>query len=250
MADPGLDLKALAEQFVTEITDSLAYFTENPPQFEVTELKNKVSIRPAQQEGKPAVIPLQLQGKTFLGLVVQFDCIWDSRNKFLAVERSTFEVRPLANKRGDPLFRVDYVREQSKDLPCSHIHVHAHRDEFTHRLGHAGEKSRHSRRRVKRSFSEIPKVSEFHFPTGGPRFRPCLEDVLETLRVEFGLDVDNNLWSNHLRKVRAKWRRIQTAAVVRDSPQTAIDVLVKEFGLPLPEDWTPPDGKMDKLIMS
>lgn len=250
MATPGLDLKHLTNTFVNELVVSLSFFVDPAPQFEVTELKEKISIRHTKQSGISEVMPLKVDGKVFLGLEARFDCIWDSRHTSLAIERSSFEVRPLANKRGDPLFRVDYEREQNKDYPTSHIHVHAHRDEFTHRLGHAGQGSRPSRRRINRELTDIPKVSEFHFPTGGSRFRPCLEDILEALRVEFGLDVDNSAWSEHLKETRAKWRRVQTAAAVRDCPQAAIDVLVKDFGLVLPDGWVTPPEKVDKLTTS
>ena len=34
----------------------------------------------------------------------------------------------------------------------------------------------------------MPQFSDLHIPLGGPRYRPCLEDLLEFLIVEFGLD--------------------------------------------------------------
>jgi len=94
------------------------------------------------------------------------------------------------------------------------------------------------------------RLSSFHFPTGGHRFRPSLEDVLEVLRVEFDLDVDNSSWAPHLRNTREKWRRVQTAAAVRDCPEEALKVLVNELGMPLPTGWACPETDIQKLVRS
>jgi hypothetical protein len=67
-------------------------------------------------------------------------------------------------------------------------------------------------------------MQDVHFPVGGPRFRPCLEDVLEMLIDEFGIDNAKES-SNALARGRQKWRRIQTRTVVRDDPESAVTEL-------------------------
>lgn len=67
-------------------------------------------------------------------------------------------------------------------------------------------------------------MREIHFPVGGHRFRPSLEDVLEMLSDEFGVDSPGD-FRNKLRKGRTEWRQIQTKAVVRDDPDSAVEVL-------------------------
>lgn len=88
----------------------------------------------------------------------------------------------------------------------------------------------------------------FHFPTGGSRFRPSIEDVLEVTRVEFDLEVDNNIWKPRLKEAREKWRRIQTASVVRDCPDEALRVLIDDFNMPMPVGWTCPEPDIAKLL--
>lgn len=149
-----------------------------------------------------------------------------------------------------PLFRVEYVRNQRGHLPSSHIHVHAHRDEFTHLLGFAHKLNAAKDKKIHEYLERTPILSGFHFPTGGHRFRPCLEDILEALRYEFNLDVDNKRWKSRLTEARTTWREIQTASVVRDSPEVALRILTEEFGMPAPEAWQPPATNLEKLTRS
>ncbi|CAM2813274.1 MULTISPECIES: hypothetical protein [Dermacoccus] len=67
-------------------------------------------------------------------------------------------------------------------------------------------------------------MDELHFPLGGARFRPALEDVLQMLVEEFGVDAVDG-WRKHLAQGRERWRRIQTRAVVRDAPDEAVATL-------------------------
>ncbi|AKK06624.1 hypothetical protein CMUST_11565 [Corynebacterium mustelae] len=225
--------------------------------FEYTYLDNDkaitVSIRLEQKDNKPGIVPLKSQGRAVIGIKPEYKCTWDTTNNFLAVENSTFAVYPLSKPGRDPLFRVEYVRNQKSYLPSSHFHVHAHRDEFTHLLGFAAKLNPENNYQVKKYLNTPSVLSAFHFPTGGHRFRPCLEDILEVLRVEFNLDVDNNKWKPRLEEARLKWRKIQTAAVVRDFPEEALRVLVEELGMPIPQDWECPEldkQKLERLIRS
>ena len=127
---------------------------------------------------------------------MKINCTWDSQGKHLAVEKSSIRVMPYGSDTEAPLFRVEYVKEQDSYRPSSHIHVHAHRDEFTHLMGFASKFDVERTKKVRNYFRRGTRLSELHFPTGGHRFRPCLEDVFEMLRVEFKLDVDNSKWGN------------------------------------------------------
>ena len=69
-------------------------------------------------------------------------------------------------------------------------------------------------------------IESLHIPMGGERFRPCLEDIVEFLIRDCGFPGKGG-WAAALADGRAKWRRIQTRAVVRDSPAEAIGALVE-----------------------
>lgn len=119
-------------------------------------------------------------------------------------------------KAAEPLFRYEYVRAPTRAFPCAHIQVHAHRDEFTYLLT-ASERGKPGKRARK---DDIPRLSEFHFPLGGARYRPCLEDVLEALVHEFAIDTKEG-WNAAIVEGREGWRRRQLRSAVRDARQEA-----------------------------
>jgi hypothetical protein len=83
-------------------------------------------------------------------------------------------------------------------------------------------------------------------PMGGDRFRPCLEDIVEFLIRDCGFPGKDG-WQELVREGRAKWRRIQIRAVVRDSPAEAIAALAAMgYSVALPELGEPAE-RVDKL---
>ena len=238
-------LEAKADELAWTLTDALGYFADNDFVLETVIAQsargNSIVIQFAQKEDLPKVVKLKSRGWPVLGLGMKINCTWDSQGKHLAVEKSSIRVMPYGSDTEAPLFRVEYVKDQDSHRPSSHIHVHAHRDEFTHLMGFASKFDVERTKKVRNYFRRGTRLSELHFPTGGHRFRPCLEDVLEMLRVEFKLDVDNGKWQQHLRTARENWRRTQLAAAVRDCPDEALRVLVDEYGMPEPIGWTLPE---------
>ena len=90
-------------------------------------------------------------------------------------------------------------------------------------------------------------MSDLHFPVGGTRFRPCLEDVLDMLVRELGVD-HADAWRTALTDGRERWRRMQTAAVVRDAPVEAIAALTAlGYDIQLRDGTVAPQGNRDRL---
>ena len=84
-------------------------------------------------------------------------------------------------------------------------------------------------------------MSRIHFPTGGHRFRPTLEDVLQMIEEEFGAK-PGPTWPQVLRANRVQWRRQQTGAAVRDCPSEAVRVLEElGYGVRPPAEGPAPD---------
>ena len=95
----------------------------------------------------------------------------------------------------------------------------------------------------------FPTVSSLHFPLGGNLFRPGIEDVLEMLISEFGIDTTNN-WKEYLVSSRRQYRTIQLKTLIREHPEIAIETL-KEVGLVFDETTVPKpkESKIDRLIV-
>lgn len=75
---------------------------------------------------------------------------------------------------------------------------------------------------------KTPQISDIHFPVGGPRLRPALEDFLTMLIEELGVDHPPQA-RQELDRARARWRMEQTKAIVRSSGDLAVEVL-REMG--------------------
>ncbi len=186
-----------------------------------------------------ATIPLLIDGRHRLNLRVEISCTWDRAKRYLTVIDSKCSVETLGEgTRAQPLFRFEYDRSATGGLPAAHIHVHAHPDEITWMMT-LGNRHRAKGRRAK---GAMPVLSELHLPVGGARFRFCIEDVLEMLIVEFGVDARDDNWHSILAEGRAEWRRMQLAAAVRDGQETAAKAL-REAGWTVspPADGVPPD---------
>lgn len=234
-------LQTEAQDFARRISRLVSEFTGTECPFVATKDDNRLVVRPESERG----ISLLVKQEPLLTLLVDYYCEWDSDERYLRVEESSVKVYPLGAINKEPLFRYEYHRQPQGHVPCAHLQIHAHSDAFTHLLGWPGRHSRRARDRKDRGLSRFPTVSEFHFPLGGPRFRPALEDILEVLQEEFGLKTGEN-WLEVCRKSRTRWRRIQLAAAVRDSPETAAEEL-RRLGYEVTGDAVP--ERLNKLTM-
>ena len=137
-------------------------------------------------------------------LLVNYKLCADSYGDYVAVEHSTFVLRAKLDRA--PIIRWDFDRRPRRK-PSSHVQVTAHRGALSHLLSRLEHPNPHT-------------MEALHIPMGGERFRPCLEDVVEFLIRDCGFSGSSG-WEETVRNGRAKWRRIQTGAVVRDSPESA-----------------------------
>lgn len=103
------------------------------------------------------------------------------------------------------VFHYDFDREPEADYPEAHFQVGGS-NPFLDELC-AGVKLSKALR-------------ELHFPVGGRRYRPSIEDVIEFLIVE-GLAPGKTGWQDELRRLRENWWQIQLRSVVRRDPETA-----------------------------
>lgn len=174
-------------------------------------------------------------------LFLKFHCCWDGQQSYLAIEESWVHVSINKRNEDPPLFRYEYVRAPRAGIPSAHIHIHAHRDEMSFLMMHA-DRGRPKRRKRK---DDVPAVKRMHFPVGGARFRPCIEDVCQMLIEEFGVDVaDGHIAA--IKEGREHWRRVQLRTAVRDSPEDAAEVL-RDLGYTVTAPDPYPDRSLKKL---
>lgn len=187
------------------------------------------------------------EDETFL-VQATWTCTSDGAGRWLKVERSSFGVY-FCSRPTHPLFRYDFDAKYSARLPKAHIHFHVDHPDMNpsqpmkdteESLTHLGGGSRRARsRRAKHGLN----VSDLHFPVGGTRFRPALEDVLLMMVEEYGVEpweVTPQQAVTELRRTILAWRKSQVKAVVRDMPSLAIEYFESQ-GFKLVPDPEGPD---------
>lgn len=112
-----------------------------------------------------------------------------------------------------PIVRVEYDRtETQRDVAAAHVHLHANSPELAWVWGSCGNAAKN--------------LHELHFPVGGRRFRPSIEEFLLFLDRE-DLFTDWKIgWKPRLLDSLDHWERLQARATVRAFSTEAADALV------------------------
>ncbi|MDE0652420.1 MAG: hypothetical protein OXI26_02045 [bacterium] len=115
-------------------------------------------------------------------------------------------------KRPRPLVRVEYDRRQSaRGRAAAHVHLHANSPELAWMYGSAGRPA--------------PDLHALHFPVGGRRFRPTLEEFLLFLDRESLFNDWKEGWKPRLTQSLEAWERRQARATARQFPEEAVGAL-------------------------
>ncbi|XKH56948.1 hypothetical protein LG293_01995 [Citricoccus nitrophenolicus] len=241
MSSDEPSLVELAQVFADDLTTTVQTVVPGSVPFTAKVVPERSVVSVKQEPGDGIV--LTVDGKPHLLLKVSFRCSFDGHSRFLAVDSSRVHVFASVSP-GQPLFRYEYERRASQ-VPAAHIQIHAHRDALTYVMTKSGAGARRGRRRS--DSEQVPLMQDLHFPVGGHRFRPALEDVLEMLIDEFGID-DAKDAREALHVGRQAWRQTQTKSAVRDDPQSAVEVL-RQLGYEV--DWRgggeEPQSRLDRL---
>jgi hypothetical protein len=217
-----IDVQRAVQDFAQEVQDLLDSVLPRPDDVSPEDRKvgvpfidGRYSVRVGTDHAKVA---LMKDGARVGYLRATFQCTSDTAQTYLAVHKSTFELLGFTDRL--PIARLDFVRD-AHTVPTAHWNIHGERGTVSRLLG--------------RTNPDHPGVlSALHFPVGGARMRPCLEDFLHFLTHEFRIDVLSGT-PDVLAKGRERWRRRQIGTLVRDAPDEAIRVL-RELGY----DISPP----------
>ena len=159
----------------------------------------------------PRLIPLTLgNSKPTAYLRVAYLLKSDLEGTHLAVAQSRYGL--YLDENGEKmLVHWDYDREPKNEYPGAHVQVNGECEYFDILTNQARNAGRISPKRPLR---------DFHFPVGGRRFRPTLEDVVEFLAVE-GLAEMRNDWETVVKEHRDRWEERQLRAAIRRFPEIA-----------------------------
>jgi hypothetical protein len=135
-------------------------------------------------------------------LDVFFRLCMDGSGNYLTVTTSFFGIF-AADDEKSCLCHFDYERDKAHGYPEAHLQVHGDSSAL------ASWKSQQKK-----------PLAKLHFPVGGRRYRPTLEDVIEFLIVERLADPREG-WEDVLNTQRRDFQRIQLRAAIRRDPETA-----------------------------
>lgn len=239
-------LQEQAADFAARLTSTVRYVSgPDCDAFGATTVP-EASVFRVRQEPSTGIVLFDENGP-LLRLTAEYFCTWDGHEEFLAVDNSKVAVYVAKDGR-EPLFRYEFERLAYPKIPSAHIQFHGTHPELERVMRDCGEST--PRARWRKNAKAKSALSALHFPVGGPRFRPVLEDVLQMLIEELGIQPHGGSPRdayNHLADAREQWRRLQVATCVRDAPSEAVEVLRKlGYHVSPPAAGVKP-GKPDKL---
>lgn len=210
------DLEEASGEFATEIQDLVSACFEQCPEVRAIHATDpsRFVVQFFSEDVDAVALPLAVGGKVLASLGLSYQLGLDRSGKHLKSVRTDFIIKSILDR--TPLFRYEY-RSDHHTAPSAHWQVHAERGALSHLLAHAWQ-------RQPRKHAEPHLLSSLHLPVGGERNRPCLEDIIQFLIEECGVDCLPS-WDEAVETGRLRWRQRQVKAVVRDSPADAAEQL-------------------------
>ena len=216
-------LQTRVEGFVDTLNELLDGVLNTSARFEaefVPDRRQAIVQPPYPQDDKVPAIPLVRAGHDsgtpalFLG--VTYRVALDEKGAHLQVITSTISLRvdvTGGQRVPRPLVRVEYDRRQLRPgRTAAHVHLHANSPEMAWIFGSSGQAA--------------PDLHALHFPVGGRRFRPTLEEFLLFLDRENLFNDWKDGWKPKLIRSLEAWERLQARATARQFPEEAVGALV------------------------
>lgn len=156
-------------------------------------------------------IPLTLGARSPTGyLYAAYVLQLDPEGLHLTVTKSQYGIYADTEKQ-EMLVHWDYEREPPHDYPAAHVQVNG-ACEVLELLADGVSRF---------GLTPTRDLRNLHFPVGGRRFRPTLEEVVEFLIVE-QLAHPREGWQDVIAEHREQWEERQLRAAVRRHPEIAI----------------------------
>ena len=153
-------------------------------------------------------IPLDSDGEAVASLSFRYICSCKADGEWLQIDKSVIMITAEPDRL--PIFHYDYNRVRTSETPGAHTNISGSNDAATRIMLSCGGGLRgKSRRKEYINKGSFPTFSTLHFPVGGDRFRPGLEDVLQMAIYEFHIDATNE-WQHHIEASREEYRTRHT----------------------------------------
>lgn len=178
------------------------------------ETTGRVRVSAVDDKGSiaPARLPLHIDGVRLANW--SFYLFTDSSYEgFLRVDQ--MRITLFSEFEDSPIVRLEY-EGKTTGPPVSHWQFHGERGALSFLLARAFQKGKKG--------SAPMSLSSLHFPTGGRRFRPGLEDFIHFLIQDCGVDRLDG-WKRALEDGRELARRFQVRTIARDYPAEVAQVL-------------------------
>ena len=157
-------------------------------------------------------IPVTLGSKQPTGyLGLSFRLVPDEHKQFLMVQSSVagFFVDAELDR---PLMHYDFERDKGDGYPEAHLQVDADSEAWNELCVRVGIGDR--------------PLAKLHFPVGGRRFRPTVEELIDFLVTEVHVDALPG-WTAKVQAGRELFEERQRRAAIRRRPEWALDQLRK-----------------------
>ncbi|WP_406168356.1 hypothetical protein [Streptomyces sp. NBC_00996] len=171
------------------------------------------------------LIPLHLRNEmptAWLDLI--FKMCMDDQGEYLMVRSSYIAI--AADQAGaTQLCHFDYERDKGDGYPEAHLQIHGPTSAALTKICNAAPR-------------EDDTLAKLHFPVGGRRFRPCLEDVIEFLITE-RLAKGHPNWEKVVEEGREGFQAVQLRAAMRKRPEV-VEAYLSKHGENLGWQRVPP----------
>jgi len=208
-------LKEQSEIFANDLSQLFEIVLDSEPKFEILFFKDqdKAIIGPGPfKNNKPSniLLPRECDGEsTPLELGINFTVEMDNRNEYMQVCTSAFGLWidvTHGERKAKPIVRVEYDRHPIKrERASAHVHLHANSPELAWAYGSCGQTA--------------PNLHDLHFPVGGRRFRPSIEEFLLFLHRENIFTNYKACWKQEVLKSLEVWEERQARATARQFPE-------------------------------
>jgi hypothetical protein len=162
------------------------------------------NLEPDTWVARPVPLTIDAKNPTCF-LEAQYRCGLDDRGQFLMVISSFFAI--YAPDELTMLCHYDYERAK-EGYPAAHVQIRGQCEALEALPG-------------PRAAEELEKL---HFPVGGRRYRPTIEDMVEFVVTE-GFARARPKWRQVVDEHREQFQEIQLRAAIRRRPDVAVDVL-------------------------